>query len=371
MTPMFATGTKQIVGYGRLGYHWYPKGKIYKTEVYAGLARFNVNNGIDEANNKIPISFAKFTPGISMELRKRNALSTLQRTIDFRTFFISEQQLKFESPAPPGDTVFYSARNASATTVIPQLTMTWNNNRKLYPWSIQAGIQQVKQIIRTTVTANYFLNYDKSNKGASVRLFAGKIFYTTERTTSVRNENSRYHFTMHAPNGTQDYTYSNPFAERNQSTQLAGRQIAMRDGGFKYRSDFSSVVPGLKATGVDYFDNWMLSLNTDFDIPNKINPLAILPFDNALKIFADVGTSASPWQAGSTQPKFIYSIGIHLPILKVLHLYYPILHSKAFDEPNSVNDPFREGGPKWWQKRLTFSLSFDQLKPKANGLSIL
>jgi hypothetical protein len=176
---------------------------------------------------------------------------------------------------------------------------------------------------------------------------------------------------MHAPNGTKDYTYSNPFAERNQSTQLAGRQIAMRDGGFKYRSDFSSVVPGLKATGVDYFDNWMLSLNTDFDIPNKINPLAILPFDNALKIFADVGTSASPWQAGSTQPKFIYSIGIHLPILKVLHLYYPILHSKAFDEPNSVNDPFREGGPKWWQKRLTFSLSFDQLKPKANGLSIL
>jgi hypothetical protein len=131
------------------------------------------------------------------------------------------------------------------------------------------------------------------------------------------------------------------------------------------------VVPGLKPTGVDYFDNWMLTMNMDFDIPNKINPLSLLPFENSLKIFADVGTSASPWQTGNTQSKFLYSIGIHLPILKVLHLYYPILQSKAFKEPNSVNDPFREGGPNWWQQRLTFSLSLDQLKPKAAGLSIL
>jgi len=371
VAPMYGTGSKKAIGYGRFSYHWYPKGKIYKAELYAGLARFNTNYGYDEAHNTLPVSFTKLTPGITLELRKRNALSTLHRRIDFRTFIISEQQLKFESPAPPGDTVFYSVRNGSVTTVIPQLSMTWSNDRKLYPWSVQASIQQVKQIVRSTATANYFLNYDKTEKGLSVRLFAGKIFYTTEKTTTVRNENSRYHFTMYAPNGTQDYTYSNPFVERNQSTELAGRQIAMRDGGFKYRSDYSAVVPGLKPTGVDYFDNWMVTLNTDFDIPDKINPLSLLPFENSLKIFADVGTSASPWQTGSDQAKFLYSIGIHLPIMKVVHLYYPIFQSKAFKEPNSVNDPFREGGPTWWQQRLTFSLSLDQLKPKSGGLSIL
>jgi hypothetical protein len=176
---------------------------------------------------------------------------------------------------------------------------------------------------------------------------------------------------MQGPNGQQDYTYSNPFAERNQSAQLGGRQIMMRDGGFKYRSDFSSVVPGLKTTAADFFDNWMVTLNTNFDVPDAINPLAWLPFKNRLQLFADLGTSASPWQAGSTHPKFLYSIGIHLPLLKVVHLYYPLIQSKAFKEPNSVNDPFRPGGPRWWQQRLTFSIQIEDLIPKIEGIRLL
>src|SRR4029079_19118482 len=115
----------------------------------------------------------------------------------------------------------------------------------------------------------------------------------------------RYHFTMYGPNGVQDYTYSNAFAERNQSTSLLGRQIIIRDGGFKYRSDYSLVQPGLIETGVDFFDNWLSTANLEIDIPNKINPLSILPFNVPLKIFADVGTSASPWSAGSELPKFL------------------------------------------------------------------
>lgn len=370
VTPMYATGSKQVVGYGRFGYHWYPKNKLYKAEIFTGMAHFNTTEGLDANQNKLPVSFTKFTPGFNLELKKRSALSTLHRRIDFRTFIISEQQLKFETPPPPGDTVYYSVRNGANTTIIPQLTLSWNDERKLYPWSVDLGLQQVKQIVRTTVNAQYFLNYNQTEKGLSLRLFAGKIFYTTDKTTTVRNDNSRYHFTMYAPNGVQDYTYSNPFIERNQSTDFSGRQIAIRDGGFKYRSDYSSVVPGLKPSGVDYFDNWMVTLNTDFDIPDKINPLSLLPFENSLSIFADVGTSASPWQSGSSQAKFLYSIGIHLPILKVIHIYCPLIQSKEFKEPNSVNDPFSASGTKWWQQRITFSLSFEQLKPKAGGLSI-
>ncbi len=369
-TPMFGTGSKQLVGYGRLSYHWNSNGKISRTEIYSGMAKFNFNDGADMDNNQLLTSFTKFTPGIKIDLRKRNTLSTLQHWIDFKTYFISEQQLKSESPAPPGDTVFYSVRNGSATTVIPQLTIGWNDSRELHPWSIEVGVQQVNQIVRTTFNGNYFLNYNKSGKGFAVRLFAGKIFYTVEKTAQVRSDNSRYHFTMQGPNGWQDYTYSDPFMERNQATSLPGRQIMMRDGGFKYRSDYSSVVPGLKTTGVDYFDNWLLAINTQIDIPDKINPLSILPFDAPLRVFADVGTSASPWQSGSVQAKFLYSIGFHLPILKVLHVYYPIIQSKEFKEPNSVNDPFKAGGPSWWQKYLTFSLDIQSLKPKVEGIQI-
>lgn len=371
LTPMLGTGSKQPVGYGRFGYHWYPAGKkFYKAELYAGLAKFTTNQGLGEDGNNIPTGFFKFSPGVMLEWKKRNSLSTLQRILDFRTFIISEQQLKFSSPPPPGDTVFYAVRNGSATTIIPQLTMSWIDNRKLHPYSIVAGLQQVKDIVRLTFTGNYFLNYDKSGKGISARLFAGKIFYTQEKTTQLRSDNSRYHFTMHGPNGQQDYTYSNAFMERNQSVQIGGRQIMMRDGGFKYRSDFSSVVPGLSTTGADFFDDWMLTLNTYFDIPDKINPLTMLPFKTRLQLFADVGTSASPWKEGSTQPRFLYSIGFHLPVFKFLHLYYPVIQSSAFKEPNSVNDPYREGGPKWWQEKLTFSINFEDLKPQPGGFKL-
>jgi hypothetical protein len=138
----------------------------------------------------------------------------------------------------------------------------------------------------------------------------------------------------------------------------------MRDGGFKYRSDYSSVVPGLKTNGADYFDNWIATLNATVDIPDKLNPLAFLPFAVNWKIFADVGTSASPWKAGSNAPRFLYSIGLQLPVLRYLQFYYPLIHSDAFNEPNSVNDPFRQGGPLWWQKRLTFSIDLESLNQR-------
>lgn len=370
-TPMLATGTKQPVGYARVGYHWYPSGKWYKATLYSSFARFHFDEGRNAEGSPLPIAFTKAAPGLLLEWKKKYPLSTIKRTVDFRTFIINEQQLANTSPPPPGDTVFFAVRNGSSTTIIPQVKVRWQDTRVLYPWSIEATVQQVKQIVRLSAEAHYFLNYGKSGKGISARLFAGKIFYTVEKTLATRSNNSRYHFTMQGPNGQQDYTYSNPFAERNQSAQLGGRQIMMRDGGFKYRSDFSSVVPGLKTTAADFFDNWMVTLNTNFDVPDAIYPLAWLPFKNRLQLFADLGTSASPWQAGSTHPKFLYSIGIHLPLLKVVHLYYPLIQSKAFKEPNSVNDPFRPGGPRWWQQRLTFSIQIEDLIPKIEGIRLL
>jgi hypothetical protein len=232
-------------------------------------------------------------------------------------------------------------------------------------------VQQVKQLVRNTLVARYFLNYNAKNEGVAIRLFAGKIFYTQQRTTTLRNNLSRYHFTMYAPNGQQDYTYSSPFYERSQNTNLAGRQIMLRDGAFKYRSDYSSVQPGLKTNGIDYFDNWLASANFVVDVPSKWNPLMLLPIKIPVKLFTDIGTSASPWQTGSTQNKFLYSAGLQVTLLKAINIYYPLLQSKAFDEPNSVNDPNRVGGPNWWQKRLTFSVDMQLLKTsKLSGMPL-
>ena len=142
-----------------------------------------------------------------------------------------------------------------------------------------------------------------------------------------------------------------------------GRQIMIRDGGFKYRSDYSAVQPGLKTNEIDFFDNWMASANIEIDIPNKLNPLSLIGIP--AKVFADIGTSASPWTANSDQSKFLYSLGLQVSLFRVLHVYYPLIQSDEFKEPNSVNDPNKAGGPNWWQKRLTFSIDINQLKKTA------
>lgn len=362
VTPMYATGSKQLVGYARAGYAFYPKGKLQQVELYASGARFNTDNGIGLDNEKVFKAFSKVTPGIYLELKKKRPATSLVKWMDIKTWIISEQQLEQKQQPAPADSLYYTAKAGSATTVIPQVTLGLTDDRGLYPWNVELGVQQVKQIVRTTVTANYFLNFNAEQQGIAVRFFFGKIFYTKSKTDQLRAENSRYHFTMYGPNGVQDYTYSNAFAERNQSTDLFGRQIMMRDGGFKYRSDYSAIQPGLKTNGIDFFDNWLSSANFEIDIPRKINPLAILPVKLPLRIFADVGTSASPWEANSELPKFLYSIGLELELFKVLKVYYPFIQSSAFKEPNSVNDPTKPGGPGWWQKWLTFSVDIKPSK---------
>jgi hypothetical protein len=374
--PMLGTGSKKLIGLGRLGYTWHPQKHFQKVEIYASAARFSYRDAADlkdsSGANISPIAFSKLVPGVYIEWKNKSPLSTVRKWIDFRTFIINEKSYAFKSYLNPIDSAvpIYATKGLSQKTVIPQLTMGWANERNLYPWSVELGVQQVKQIVRSTITAKYFLNYNEKGQGMSVRLFFGKIFYTQEKTLSLRSKNSRYHFIMYGPNIDQDYTYANAFAERNQSTGVLGRQILLRDAAFKYRTDYGGGSPGLSFEEKDYyFDNWISSLNLTLDIPNKINPLAVLPIKVPLKIFADFATSNGPWKQNSAQPKFLYSIGFQLPILKFINLYYPIIQSSQFKQPIDYNG----GGDqaKWWQKRLTFTVDINELKGKAKSMFVL
>jgi hypothetical protein len=54
-----------------------------------------------------------------------------------------------------------------------------------------------------------------------------------------------------------------------------------------------------------------------------------------------------------------------------MHIYLPLIDSKAFEEPNSVNDPNRPGGALWWQKKLTFAFDLQALKPRILNTPLL
>ena len=68
---------------------------------------------------------------------------------------------------------------------------------------------------------------------------------------------------------TEDYTYSDYFAGRNEFEGMASQQIMVRDGAFKVRTE-------LLAEKIGKTDNWLMAVNFSTTIPPNINPLHVL-----------------------------------------------------------------------------------------------
>ncbi len=361
IAPLYATSSKQFNFIGNVSYTFYKQKKIRAIIPALTVARFSTDDGVGQEYEKLYKGFLKIAPSVKLVFRKKNINSTVSKWLQWKSFFISEGSFDYKQRRAPQDTFdYYAIKGKSLNTSIHQLSFGIENNRSLYPYKAVAQLQKAGDLLQATITGNYFFNYNKS-QGVTIRFFAGKIFYLKTATNTVRYENDRYFFNLYgnvnSTFGTQDYTYSNPFIERNQNTNLASRQIMIRDGGFKYRTDFSGASLGRS-------DDWLAALNFSFDIPHSINPLSILPIDVPLKVFADVGTYAEAWQEGNQDNRFLYSIGLQLPIFHFVNVYAVVLQSKAFKEPNDVN------GTKWWQKRLTFSVDIQNIRPKVNGVEL-
>jgi len=200
-------------------------------------------------------------------------------------------------------------------------------------------------------TGDYFFNYAKGG-GLEVRCYAGKFFYTQEKSFTRIYETSRYHLNTTGSNGFEDYTYSDYFVGRNEFDGFLSQQIMRKDGFFKVRTDLLSDKAGQT-------DNWLAAINFTTTLPASINPLELLPFKIPLKIFLDIGTNDKAGKDDGTSETILYDAGLQLSMLNnSAHLYIPILCSKSFlDYNRSVL-----GDKKFW-KTLSFSFDLRQLHP--------
>jgi hypothetical protein len=324
--PMYGTGSKKFTGLGKMNYTIMSDGAIRKTDVFLNASTFSMNEFVDSFGNKYITAFKKFVPGIKFTFRERDPKSTIRKYIQWKTFFINEGNFYFGT-----DTVIVNSDTTLRQRIslikndytVNQLQFTYQNIRALYPFKYQLSIEQINELIRPTVTINYFFNYAK-NGGLDVRLFAGKIFYINGRTEANNFKYDRYALNMTGPNGYEDYTYSNFFLGRNEFEGAASQQIAMRDGGFKFRTDLLN--PEIGKT-----DNWLFALNLSSSISDKINPLSVLPVEIPLKVYADIGTYAEAWQRTSTEDRFLFDAGLQLSVLKdFLNIYVPLIHNKVY-----------------------------------------
>jgi hypothetical protein len=197
-----------------------------------------------------------------------------------------------------------------------------NNYRKLYPYRGEFLAELNKEFMRFSVTGNYFFNFRKKG-GVNLRLFAGKFIYLATKDINTQFELQRYNLTMSGPKGDEDYTYSAPFIGRNEHSGLWSQQIMPRDGFFKVRTDLLATKPGVS-------DNWLTAANLTVDVPDRLNPLQVLPIKIPLKLFADFGTSSTTWnQDGGS--RLLYDAGIQISMLNnLVNFYFPLVYSSVY-----------------------------------------
>jgi hypothetical protein len=328
LTSLYGTRSKHLNGLGKVSYSIYSDTKIRKAEIFVNGASFSMNDFADSSGTTHITRFEKLVPGIRLTFNEKNPRSTVRKHLQWKSFFIREGGFRFgtDTTVTGTDTSFKQAISIQKESrLVNQLSFIYENTRALYPFDATLNIEQVEDLLRPTVTANYFFNYPKSG-GLNVRLFAGKIFYVNGRSQTNSFSTDRYHLNMTGPNGYEDYTYSNYFIGRNEFEGVSSQQIMMRDGGFKFRTD-------LLGNEVGKTDRWLAALNFSSTIPDKFNPLAILPIKIPLRLFADVGTYGDAWEKDAEDDRFLFDAGLQLSLLsESINIYVPLIYSKVYKE---------------------------------------
>lgn len=348
--PMYATGSKKLVGLGRMSYTWHWGNKGQKTVVALSGMRFTGDEFIDSTGKKNAMPFSRIVPSVKIDFGKSNPRSSISKYLLLRSFLIGETKLRFtRDQANLVDIITYPTVNR----YVNQAQFVIANERALYPWRGALQIDQGEDFVRAAFTGNYHFNYDAKGNGLDVRLFAGKFFYLGDKTFTKQFATDIYHLNMTGPKGYEDYTYSNYFVGRNEFDGFVSQQIMMRDGGFKVRTD-------LLSNKIGKTDNWLAAANFATTIPAAINPLEILPIKIPLRVFVDVGTYAEAWQKNPATGRFVYDAGLQVSLIKnVVNIYIPLLYSKVY------KDYFRSTIPEnMFVKNIAFSIDIQNLSAK-------
>ncbi|HMG69032.1 MAG TPA: hypothetical protein VK588_15145 [Chitinophagaceae bacterium] len=322
--PMYSFGSKTFTGIGKMDYSFYPTKVFKKINLFLNASRFTEDEFADSTAKKIYQGFQKIVPGIRFTLKEQDPHSLMHRYVQWKTFFITEDQLRFSNDTlgnPPAIVTEITKRKENR--YLNQLLFVSENSRALYSYQGILGVEQAKDFVRATFTGNYFFNYPKSG-GLNVRVFAGKFIYTGSKTITKEFSTERYHLNMTGANGFEDYTFSDYFIGRNRFENLPSQQIMMRDGGFKVKTD-------LLAAPVGQTDDWLASVNFTSSVPSSINPLSILPFKIPLKVFFDLGTYAEAWKKNSETDHFLFDGGFQISLLKnIVNIYVPLIYSNVY-----------------------------------------
>ncbi len=346
---LYGFGSKKLNTLGHVSYNINKAN--YSVEPAISLINYSINTFETGDENKLISQVRRVTPSLKLTLHDKDARSTRTFSAQWKTFFIKEDELNFYNNIVGNDTI-PTVGTVGNRNSINRLAFTLSDQRVLYPYSLQLSTDQSSGFVRTTFTGKYFFNYKDGKTGLQARLFAGKFFYLKEKTFIETINNSRYFLNMSGVTGYEDYTYSNYFIGRREFDGFLSQQMMERDGFFKVRSDILSEEIGKT-------DNWLVAMNLVTDLPNKLNPLSVLPIKIPIKVFVDLGTYANANSTSGGAGRFLYDAGFQISLLgSAVNIYIPVLYSKVYS--NFFKSTITE---KRFSKNIAFTIDLEKLKP--------
>jgi hypothetical protein len=341
LAPLYATGSHQWNGIGRLSYSWYPDRRFQKFELALSGDRFSTLTGIDSNGHRLSGGFYKVVPSARLTFRNGSPRSTQHNWLEWKTYLIGERLLD-HYVIKTADSNYYPTAGKYAFRYLNQLTLNLQDERALYPYKAVLQFQQASSFYRVNVTGNYFFNYEKGG-GMDLRFFGAKFGYLGARDPA--QDLSPFEPKLTAVRGSEDYTYSNYFFGRNEFNGFSSQQVMMRDGDLKLRTDLFQGLQGRS-------DNWVASINLSSTLPP-----AIMPSWVPLKLFLDVGTYAAAWQDNPPTRRFLYVGGLELSLVHdIFRFYAPLVYSSDFsDQLKTVADQ-----NTFW-KKISFSIDIQNI----------
>ena len=314
-------------------------------QIYLNLPTKLLNSFRDSSGKLFTLAFHKIVPSLRLQFKEPNPTSSTVKFLTFKYFGIREDQLRFSRDTISNTESYYKEEGKYN---IAQARFVIDNSRVLYPYRGEMIAEVNKDFLRLAFTGNYFFNFTGKG-GVNARFFLGKFIYTQNKSTIKQFETERFHLNMSGPNGYEDYTYSNFFIGRTEFEGFPSQQIMIRDGAFKVRTD-------LLSSKIGKTDSWLSALNLTMDIPDRFNPLHVLPLKIPLKIFADFGTNGDAWVRNSEENRFLYDAGLQVSFLKdIINIYVPLLYSKVY------RDYFNSTPNNNFFQRISFSINIQDI----------
>jgi hypothetical protein len=326
--PLYSFHTKDVNGYLKIARHFLPKNAAIKhIEIGANTARFSYNQRLNpDTSTSVYQKYQRITPYVRITLKESNARSSVVKSLRIAGHHIFDRMRNgFNTPFIVSDG---SKHYVSAD-------FTYEDSRAIDPFQFRVNLQKSflkdeVNFVKLGLEGTYKIGYGRPKKFLEVRAYAGKLFYNGTQGSL----NGLYNLRLTGNTGRWDYLYEEALMGRSELTGRFGRQVILKEGGFK------------TSPSVAFSDDWILALNFKSSVP-KIS---------FLKLYADIGTYADAKNAFDGSQAVVYTAGIMLSGSSTLEVYFPLISSSDIEQFYDVNN-FA------YRQKITFKLDLNSLDP--------